>query len=170
MSRNFTPEQTLIDQLLLDDTSAFEEIHHRYFYPLYSYCFDKTGSPEAAKEIVRDIFISLWEKRHTLPVNFSLSLYLYTEVRRSVVKSINTQLARENEIPATATKVIPGFSIDQLQKARRPVNQPVYAENMASLRSSLFMQKQTDNWWNQYLPSIDIKMIRHAFQKAFNLS
>ncbi len=169
MSRNFTPEQTLIDQLLVDDTSAFEEIHHRYFYPLFSYCFDKTGSPEAAKQIVRDIFISLWEKRHTLPVNFSLSLYLYTEVRRSVVKSINTQLADENEIAATATKVIPGFSIDQLQKARRPVSQPVYAENIATLRSSLFTQKKPENWWNQYLPTIDIKMIRYAFQKAFNL-
>ena len=169
MSRNFTPEQTLIDQLLVDDTSAFEEIHRRYSYPLFSYCFDKTGSPETAKQIVRDIFISLWEKRHTLPVNFSLSLYLYTEVRRAVVKSINTQLSEENEIPVTATKVIPGFSLDQLQKARRPVEQPIYADNISTLRSSLLTQRQPENWWNQYLPSIDIKMIRYAFQKAFNL-
>ena len=92
MSRNFTPDETLIDQLFLNDTSAFEEIHHRYCYSLYAYCAGKLSSAADARQIVRDIFILLWEKRHTLPVGFSLSLYLYTEVRKCVVRCINEKL------------------------------------------------------------------------------
>ena len=68
MSRNFTPDKILIDQLLLNDTEAFEELYHRHCYPLYNYCNEKLNSPADARAIVRDIFIGLWEKRQTLPV------------------------------------------------------------------------------------------------------
>jgi hypothetical protein len=57
MSRNFTPEQDLIDKFLLGDAIAFEELSRRYSFPLYSYCLDKLNSPEDAKRIVRTIFI-----------------------------------------------------------------------------------------------------------------
>src|SRR5215510_7253103 len=92
MSRNFTPEQDLIDKFLLDDAEAFEELSRRYCYSLYSYCVTKLNSPEDARRIVRTIFISLWEKRHTLPFDFSISVYLYTEVRKAVVQCLNGKL------------------------------------------------------------------------------
>ncbi len=79
MRRNFTPDQTLIDKLLLDDTAAFEELSRRYCYPLYTYCMSKLNSKEDSKRIVRNIFIALWESRSALPVDFSISLHLYTE-------------------------------------------------------------------------------------------
>jgi hypothetical protein len=165
MSRNFIPEETLIDQLFLDDTAAFEELYHRYCYSLYTYCTNKLNSPVDAKHIVRDVFIVLWEKRHSLPVGFSLSLYLYQEVRKSVVGCINEKLETDKDILAIQTKVIPGFAVVNLQKAKQPVRKS-YSE-IRYLQSLSKDKSSNTPWWNQRPAGITI--IRQVLQKAFNL-
>jgi hypothetical protein len=164
MSRNFTSEQTLIDQLLLDDTAAFEELYHRYCYPLYTYSLNKLNSPEDARRVVRDIFIALWEQRHSLPVNFSVSLHMYTEVRKSVVKMINEKLLDQQETPVIENMIIPGFTVMQLRQARQPVTR-VYRD-----QSSYHPAPATRgrNYENQRWISINLKDVRHAFQHILN--
>ena len=112
MSRNFTPEQTLIDRLIFDDTAAFEELSRRYCYSLYSYCMHKLNSSEDAIQIVRNIFIALWEDRYILPANFSMSLYLYMEVRKAVVQCANSRLNNNRDIPGLEKKIIPYFNVN----------------------------------------------------------
>jgi len=169
MSRNFTPDETLIDQLLLDDTSAFEELHHRYCYSLYLYCNGKLNSPEASKQIVRDIFISLWQTRHTLPVGFSISFHLYTEVRKSVIKCVNEKLLDQAEAIEVGKQIIPGFTVSQLQKAKQPVkpvfnNQPSYSHLVATKKRNF-----ENPSWIRYWPLGNLKGLRHTFQSMLNL-
>ena len=165
MSRNFIPEETLIDQLFLDDTSAFEELYRRYCFSLYSYCRTKLNSYADAKSIVRDVFIVLWEKRRSLPVGFSLSLYLYQEVRKAVVSCINEKLETEQDLQTIQTQIIPGFAVVNLQQARKPVRKS-YSE--IRYLHSLQQNKAHDlPWWNQNPAGFGI--IRQVLQKAFNL-
>ena len=165
MSRNFIPEETLIDHLLLDDTAAFEELYHRYCYSLYSYCVNKLNSPADAKRIVRGVFIVLWEKRRHLPVGFSLSLYLYQEVRKSVVGCINEKLETEKDLLDIQTQVIPGFAVINLQKAKKPVRKS-YSE-IRYLQSLTKDKSANTPWWNQR--PAGIATIKQVLQKAFNL-
>ena len=165
MSRNFIPEETLIDQLFLDDTAAFEELYHRYCYSLYTYCATKLNSPADAKKIVRDVFIVLWEKRHNLPVGFSISLYLYQEVRKAVVGCINEKLETEKDLLDIQTQVIPGFAMVNLQKARKPVRKS-YSE-IRYLQSLTKDKSNNTPWWNQR--PAGITTIKLVLQKAFNL-
>ncbi len=165
MSRNFSPDEMLIDQLLLDDTEAFEELHHRYCYSLYSYCLDKLNSPQDAKRIVRDIFIPLWENRHTLPVDFSISLHLYTEVRKAVVKCVNEKLLDQTEAVTIEQQIIPEFSVRQLQKAKQPVTNNF---RKRSIPSPVVKKGNYENqWWYKY-PAMNLKGLRHAFQSMLN--
>jgi len=168
MSRNFIPDETLIDQLLLDDTFAFEELHHRYCYSLYSYCINKLDSPEDARRIVRDIFIVLWEKRHTLPVSFSISMYLYTQVRKAIVECINEKLETNKDLSLIQTQIIPGFAVINLQKARQPVKRS-YSEirYFNLLRNNNVTNKNP--WWNHNPSVVTIQNIKQVLQKAFNL-
>src|SRR5687768_4710039 len=121
MSRNYSPDETLIDQLLLDDTSALEELHHRYCYSLYRYCKGKLHSHEDARQIVRDIFISLWENRQNLPVGFPLSLHLYSSVRRAVINRLHEKTQDQEAVDLIEKQIIPGFSLNYLIQARQPV-------------------------------------------------
>src|SRR5882757_8512644 len=130
MSRNFTPEQDLIDKFLLGDETAFEELSRRYSYPLYSYSFSKLNSAEDAKRIVRTVFISLWENRDTLPLDFSIQVYLYTEVRKSVVQCLNNKLNNNSDIPVIEEEILPSFSAIRLQKAKQPVKYSVQIKSV----------------------------------------
>lgn len=168
MSRNFIPDETLIDQLLLDDTSAFEELHHRYCYYLYSYCINKLDSPEDARRIVRDIFIVLWQKRHTLRVDFSLSLYLYTEVRKAVVQCVHEKLETNKDLSVIQTQIIPGFAVINLQKARQPVKKRYSEIRYFNLLANNKVITKTP-WWNHNPSGISIQVIKQALQRAFNL-
>lgn len=167
MSRNFVPDEKLIDQLFLNDTFAFEEIYHRYFYSLYTYCFTKLNSHEDAKKIVRDIFIALWEKRQTFPVGFSISLHFYTEVRKAVVACIDERLESKREMSFIEKNVIPGFAVNNLKKARQPVrhNHPV-----PEYFPPVYQQRKSNiQWWNQAPAGISITVLKQVLQKAFNL-
>jgi len=123
MSRSYLPDQVLIDRLLMSDTEAFEELYRRYWYSLYSYGNKKLYSSDDARRIVRDIFIQLWEKRHLLPVDFSISEYLYTEIRNAVVVCLNEKLNVEAINEMIEREVAHGFSVEALQAARQPVIQ-----------------------------------------------
>jgi len=163
MRRNFTPDQTLIDRLLLNDTSAIEELSCRYCYPLYSYCMSKLNSPEDSKRIVRNIFISLWEDRSVLPVDFSISLHLYTEVRKAVVQCINVKLSKESDTSKIENQIIPGFSVIELQKARQPVHN-ISESNYHS--SDVKKGRYEELWWNN--TAINLKELKHALKNMLN--
>ncbi|MEP6700262.1 MAG: hypothetical protein ABJA85_03065 [Bacteroidota bacterium] len=166
MSRNFTPDETLIDQLLLDDTFAFEELHHRYCYSLYSYCLGKLNSREDARLVVRDVFIILWEKRHTLPIGFSISFYLYTEIRKAVVRCITEKLEINKDLSMIEKQVIPGFNNLNLQQGRLPVKKDYNKISGIDLADQKLKNKEL--WWNQVPSGIIINSIKQNLQKVFN--
>src|SRR5687768_6721332 len=173
MSRNFTPDETLIDRLLLDDSEAFEELYHRYCFYLYSYCIGKHNTPEEAKHIVSRIFIDLWENRHTLPVRFSISMHLYRSVRKAVVQSLHDKLQGVNDWPELDQKIIPGFQVMKLQQARQPVQPGINLQYPISpVKDGKYEQPQ----WNQFLrwtkpfgQNMNLKSLKYAFQKVLHL-
>ncbi len=167
MSRKFTPDETLIDQLILDDTAALEELHQRYCYSLYSYCISKLNSPEDARKIVRDIFITLWEKRHSLPVDFSVSLHFYTTVRWAVVNCLNEKLNQDLDILEIEKNVIPGFAVTRLMEARRPVKH-VDQKELSYAEVQERKKRNEQPWWNLY-PTSGVKGVKMALQKVLHL-
>jgi hypothetical protein len=163
MRRNFTPDETLIDQLHFDNTSAIEELSRRYCYPLYSYCLSKSIPSGDAKKIVRNIFISLWENRADIPSGFSLHIHLYSEVRKAVVQCINTKLNKEIDIPVIEEKIIPGFSVIELQKAR----QPIHTIQESNYPTSVDKRRYEEPWRNKN-SSLSLKGIKYALQNMLN--
>ena len=121
MSRNFSTDQQLIDQLLQNDTVAFEELYRRYWHNLYSYSLKKLHSSDDARKVVRKIFIDLWERRHTTPADFSISQHLYSHVRMAVVECLNERLNNAADQELIAETLLNSFSTKALEPARRPV-------------------------------------------------
>lgn len=133
MSRKFISDQELIDRLLSNDTEAFEELYRRYWYSLYMYSQKKLQSSIDARQIVKSIFIELWEKRHEWPANFSVSQHLYTSVRRSVVECLNEKLENDDYTEMVEKQITAGFSAEALQDARKPVQQKQSAPTASEL-------------------------------------
>ena len=92
MSRNFTADQILTERLIINDTKAFEELYHRYWYSLYFYGLRKLQSKESSHHLVQNIFVELWQKRHSLTASFHLAQSLYEEGKKEVSKSLDKKI------------------------------------------------------------------------------
>ncbi len=75
----------LIEGLKKGDKKVFHEIFDTYYEPLCRYCMLRIPSQEDAEEIVQDIFVKLWAKRHELGINLSLRAYLYRSALNKII-------------------------------------------------------------------------------------
>ncbi|UYQ92514.1 sigma-70 family RNA polymerase sigma factor [Chitinophaga horti] len=75
-----------------DDGRAFTEIYERYWDRLYATAWHHLKDATAAEEVVQDVFVTIWQKRHTLIIE-ELSKYLAAMVRYGVYR----YLAREQQ-------------------------------------------------------------------------
>ncbi|MEP7376586.1 MAG: hypothetical protein ABI675_24525 [Chitinophagaceae bacterium] len=166
MSRNFAEDQILIDRLCINDTDAFEELYRRYWYGLYRYCLKKLHSPEDARIIVRDIFIAIWEKRESLPVSFSISKYLYEEVRNRVIKCLNQKLADKNFNVCIEQWLDTEFSVQSLQAARNPVRNKYAVIN----KPSELIRQQTGQIGIEHNTIDSIKWMFHSLTTKLSLN
>ncbi len=66
---------------LYEDMRAYEQLYEELFEGLHRFAVAFVKSPEAAEEIVSDVFIKLWQIRSRLSEIENLKVYLYTIAR-----------------------------------------------------------------------------------------
>lgn len=73
------------------DQSAFTEIYKRYWQKLFTVAANKINDLEEAREIVQNIFISLWNRREQLEIKGTLGNYLAVSVKYRVINVLDKQ-------------------------------------------------------------------------------
>ncbi len=81
-----TDEQILLAKLKSGSDDAFELIYHQYHKRLYSFAFKYLKSRELSEDAVHDIFVKLWDNRHS--INSDIKNYLFSSVRNHVLNLI----------------------------------------------------------------------------------
>ena len=77
-------DSQLLQLLRESDHSAYTEIYHRYFHLIFTHAYKKLRDEEQAKDLVQDVFATLWFKREfNLPCT-NLAGYLFTAVRNKI--------------------------------------------------------------------------------------
>jgi RNA polymerase sigma-70 factor (ECF subfamily) len=74
-------DNELVSLLNKGDQAAYTEIYHRYHAVLYLHVFSKIHNQEEAKDIVHDLFSSLWHKRESILLESTLAAYLFSAAR-----------------------------------------------------------------------------------------
>lgn len=90
-------ESKILKELKKGDHSAFEKIFERYSKQLFQFSLSYLKSEEAAKDIVQEVFIKIWNSRRELKTDTSFQSYLFTITLNSVRKYFN-QLSKLNEL------------------------------------------------------------------------
>jgi RNA polymerase sigma-70 factor (ECF subfamily) len=86
-SYNKLSDHELLGLLKESDATAFAEVYDRYKVLLHIHAYNKFSDREEAKDIVQDVFATLWKNRENSELN-NLSGYLYAAVRNSVINHI----------------------------------------------------------------------------------
>ena len=78
----------LLNLLKEDDQLAYTEIFKRYSKILINHAYKILENQDEANDVVQEVFLTIWNKRHELAVTGSLSSYLYKAVKNRVLNHI----------------------------------------------------------------------------------
>lgn len=85
------------------DQDSFEELFRSFFPPLMVFAKKILGDEDDAREVVHQVFISIWEKRQEIDLSASMKSYLFTSVHN---RSLNVIRDRKKfssaEVPDVA--------------------------------------------------------------------
>lgn len=83
---------------ILNDEKSFEHLYLSQAKKLYRLCCYYVKNQEDSKEIVQDVFKSLWERKDTIEINVPIEQYLARAVKLSVFKYFRDKNIREKHI------------------------------------------------------------------------
>ena len=81
-------DKDLVELLVGGSQQAFAELYARYRERIIYFCKHYMINKEDAEDIVQDIFIQLWEKRHFLGSVTSFSGYVQTMTKNCILKKL----------------------------------------------------------------------------------
>lgn len=80
MSKSPVTDAQVWSAIQADDPRALRQLFDRYWLRLYKTAYKYTHDEEVSKEIVHDIFLNIWNRRHALQIE-SFPQYLLTAIR-----------------------------------------------------------------------------------------
>lgn len=90
-------DMEIVSKINRGDVRAFEELYSNYYTYLCTVATRYVFSPEAAQEIVNDVFLNVWNNRVSLL--YPVSAYMVKSVRNRCINHI--QRAHLKEVPLT---------------------------------------------------------------------
>lgn len=78
----------LVSLLKNGDQSAYTEIYKRYHAALYIHTYNKIRNREESRDLVHDLFSSIWQRHQELQLKTTLVTYLYAAIRYKVFELI----------------------------------------------------------------------------------
>lgn len=78
-----------------NDEEALVELYNRYWDKLLAIGYNHAKNKETAEEIVQDVFISLWNRRHDIQIDRPAA-WLATAVKFAVFKILDKEARRKN--------------------------------------------------------------------------
>ena len=79
-------DEKLINSLNQGDIFAFNELFHKYSQKIYNFSIKHIHHEEDVKDIVQDVFITIWNKRKDIDAKQSFNGYLFTITLNAIRK------------------------------------------------------------------------------------
>ena len=91
-------DSELIDLIRKNDEGAFAEIYQRYWTIMYMHALKMLKNEDDARDVIQELFTTLWTKSNTMTSNINLSGYLYVTTRNKVLDLIEQKRVRSSHL------------------------------------------------------------------------
>ncbi|WP_353197723.1 RNA polymerase sigma-70 factor, partial [Parapedobacter defluvii] len=85
----------LLEALRNGDVKAFEQIYLQMGEKLLHYVHSRVQNREVSEELVQEIFVSLWSRRHELGRGIVLEPYLFSAAKYKILSHIRSEKVRQ---------------------------------------------------------------------------
>ncbi|NML23051.1 RNA polymerase sigma-70 factor [Pseudoflavitalea sp. G-6-1-2] len=91
-------EKELLSLIAAGDEYAFKALHSLYWNEVYSLAIAFTKSPSTAEDIVQEVFLKLWIKRHSLDHIANFRAYFMIMVRNELISALRKNKKQEKDL------------------------------------------------------------------------
>lgn len=88
-------DELLVKRLGGNDERAFQELYDRYWNKVYDQAYSYFQSEAAAKDIVQDLFLKLWENRHLMGNIQVFESYFFIMCRNKILSELRKEIVEE---------------------------------------------------------------------------
>lgn len=81
---SYMPDRELVDRYLHGEQEAFRLLFDKYWNDLYRIAYRRLPSEDDVKDILQDVFISLWRNLPEISLKDNLGGYLYTSLQNKI--------------------------------------------------------------------------------------
>jgi len=160
-------DQKLIEKLKSGSEAAFDKLFRKYFRKLVYFSMKVVKSKDSSEEVVQDLFVSLWEKKHKLQLKVSLKAYLYRAVYNNSVQYVKKQQRFVNS--SGLSDDLPDDYTDLLEQSE--LEERVYQtiEQLPEKCKEIFKLKRFDELKNREIANqlqISIKTVETQMTRA----
>jgi len=101
MNLNATVDSQLLELWRTGNENAYRALFDRYFCRLYHYTLKYIPDSRISEEIVMDVMLAIWQKKHHLNGKLSISAYLYKSVKNRLIDYLRKQTVQTVSIDQT---------------------------------------------------------------------
>jgi len=128
-------DQIWLNRLCADDQKAFQELFEHYNVSLFYYAC-KFVDHMAARDVVQEAFMYIWQNRKQLMVTTSLNRYLFGVIRNMCLKQLRNQSAKGKMI-STDELYLTTEELNFYQKDPEAINSLIEKELDGKLEEAL---------------------------------
>ncbi|MDO5968253.1 RNA polymerase sigma-70 factor [Flavivirga aquimarina] len=77
---------------------GFEKTYKMFSKKMYSICYSKVNDKEISRDIVQNIFKSLWERKDSIEINSSMEHYLIKAVKFKVIDYYRAKASKKDHL------------------------------------------------------------------------
>jgi len=131
-------DKELVELLISGSQEALGELYARYRNPLMNFCKKYMRNEADAEDLIQDVFLQLWEKRHSLDTVSSFSGYVQTMTQNKVFYTF-----RQSDIHSRFVRNMLTNGKDSMNETEDAIIDKDYADFLDKIIDSLSpMQKK----------------------------
>jgi RNA polymerase sigma-70 factor (ECF subfamily) len=173
MDKNYIKDIDLINALKNGDATAYTFLVNNYNHKLCMYAFSLTNDSDLSEDIVQNVFMAIWNKKHKLKEDFVIKSYLYKSVYNEFIDQYRKEksvLPLEKKHFDALTTIIEEDDEKSLEKLIKFVKQEI--ENLPPKCKQTFLLSKQEGLTNIEIAehlNISIKSVEAHITKAFFL-
>jgi len=110
-------EKNIVRRIKQGDKEVFQKLFEIYYQRLFLYAKSYIEDADAAKDIVQDLFINLWEKRKNLVIISSLSSYFFRAIHNRSIqflrhKKVISEFKEKHILKLKEAEILYNTSVD----------------------------------------------------------
>lgn len=126
------PDTYLVSLLQKDDKQAYKTLFEKYGTRLYLFALKYLKEKEDAKDLLNEVFLTLWENRQNLKTNLSLKAYLFTIAYNNIRQRFLKKIREEKYVQIFADE----YMVDS-QKGEEQLDYQLFLEKLDRIIDSL---------------------------------